>query len=67
MSWWRHLRTPLTMQYPPAIAIGALVVVLQWADCAVSGTLRPSMEVGNSAMETYASFLFAAGRASGPR
>ena len=67
MSLWNHLRTPLTMQYPPAIARGALVVVLQWADCAVSGTLRPSMEVGNSAMEACVSFLFAAGRASEPR
>ena len=67
MSWWTILRTPLTMQYPPAIAIGALVVALQWPSHAVSGTLRPSMEVENSAMETCVSFLFAAGRPSGPR
>ena len=67
MSLWKHLRTPLIMQYSPAIARGALVVVLQWADCAVSGTLRPSMEVVNSVMEACVSFLFAAGRPSGPR
>ena len=67
MSLWKHLRSSLTMQYPPAIAIGALVVVLQWADCAVSGTLRPSMEVENSVTEACVSFLFAAGRPSGPR
>ena len=67
MSWWTHLRIPLTMQYPPAIAIGALVVVLQWPSHAVSATLRPSMEVVNSAMEACVSFLFAAGRPSGPR
>ena len=39
MSLWTHLWTPSIMQYPPAIACVALVVVLQWAECAVSGTL----------------------------